>query len=70
MIDPWMEAHRFLLNLKVGEGYKSGSGMITVTKRTDKQIVLSTGLIIRFKKIAGWDSKSTGNETNFPDCRY
>lgn len=44
--DMWIEAQKYLLNLKVGEGYNG----VTVTKRTANKIHLSTGVIVSIKK--------------------
>lgn len=42
----WKEAHEYLLELKVGEGYND----VVVTKRTENKIHLSNGVTVSIKK--------------------
>jgi hypothetical protein len=47
-----MEAHRFLLNLDVGDGYMtSTTTKVICTSRTNKTIRFNNGDIIRLKKL-------------------
>ena len=43
----WIEAQKYLLELKVGEGYND----VVVTKRTENKIHLSNGVIVTIKKL-------------------
>jgi len=46
----WIEAHKFILNSKVGDFYETGSDKISVVKKTPKRIYFSNGEIITLKK--------------------
>ena len=46
----FIESEKFLLNLKVGEGYND----VVVTKRTNKRIYLSNNKIIHIKQGDGF----------------
>lgn len=45
------ESEKFLLNLKVGEGFGAEDNKVTVIKRTKKSIYLSNKKIIHIKKM-------------------
>ena len=50
-IDTWLEAHKFLLNLKIGEGFGPDDNKITLIKKTKKTLSLSDKKIIHIKKV-------------------
>jgi hypothetical protein len=50
-MNTWLEAHKFLLNLEVGEGYGTDDNRITLTKKTKKTLYLSDKKIIHIKKM-------------------
>jgi hypothetical protein len=63
MMDMWLEAHRFLLEMNVGDSYLSGGNKITLIERTKSKIRLSNGVIIWIRKRDGFvylDGKVTG----------
>lgn len=47
----FIESEKFLLNLKVNEGYSSGGQHITLIKKTKKTLYLSNNKIIHIKKM-------------------
>mgnify|MGYP003346258113 CR=1 FL=1 len=49
MNNPWLDAHKFLLDIEVGNSYND----VSCIKRTDKKIYLSTGVVVTLKKIKG-----------------
>lgn len=46
-----LQANLFLYNSKVGDYYLSGGNKISVTKRTEKRIYFSNGIIVSIKKL-------------------
>lgn len=45
----WSNAHKFLLDIQVGNSYDN----VTCIKRTEKKIFLSNGVVVTIKKIKG-----------------
>ena len=50
MLDLWIEAHKFILNMQPGDCYLSASGNVSCIKRTANRIYLSSGSTITLKK--------------------
>lgn len=64
-MDTWLESHKFLLNLKLGEGFGPDDNKVTLVKKTKKTLYLSNKKIIHIKKVNNFfylDAK--GNSIN------
>ena len=54
-MDFWLEANRFLFDMKVGDKYKVASdSYVECIRRTPKKIYLSNGKIIHLRKIKNY----------------
>jgi hypothetical protein len=49
----WIESHKFIINMNVGDSYYTGSDLISVVRKTKTRIYLSDGSIIHKKKYPG-----------------
>lgn len=64
-MNTWIEAHKFLLNLNIGEGYGDAENRVTLVKKTNRRLYLSNRRIIHIKKLDNFfyfDAK--GNSSN------
>jgi hypothetical protein len=46
-----LQANLFIYNAKVGDSYLSGGNKVEVTKRTEKRIYFSNGVIVSIKTL-------------------
>jgi hypothetical protein len=65
-MNTWIDAHKYILNMGVGDYYGVGENKVEVVKRTKSQIKFSNGKIIHIKNDGKWfyfDGKSTSKKS-------